>query len=84
MEHSDPKVFERTVRELLIQISREIPKVFVSFIPFFESGFLHVYRNGESSTYCRLMWNIFRCKCMINSDASRQKSVVLAKEYNKM
>lgn len=84
LEHSTPQVFERTIRDLLIQISREIPKVYVSFVPIFESGFSHVWRNGESSTYCKLMWNIFRCPCLIESEETRRRSVILAKQYNQM
>lgn len=82
--HSAPHVFEKTLRDALNQIQTSIPRVFISLMPIFESGFTDVYRNGQGSTYCKLMWNIFRCGCLVDSEEKRKRSVLLAKEYNRM
>jgi hypothetical protein len=81
-ETSRPSNYENVLRAALNKIQANIPRVFVSLIPIFEAGFNDVWRNGKSSTYCRVFWKIFGCPCMVDYDAARAKAVALAKEYN--
>jgi hypothetical protein len=80
-----PDHFEKNINDTLAEVHKTIPKVFVNIIPIFETGFYDVWNNSRKSTYCTLVFGLFKamCGCLMGSDEDRDVMSRLSIEYNK-